>query len=145
MPVWSLVLLAQSAPQASRDSSFRRNCRHSHFNVSEFEMWNPIRAPSFCTETPPRARCVKPLGRRVGGSGLAGNEPLMPRVCGAKFFDHACGRGGGGAIDLVMHARGCGFREALAFLADGPPLAPAAPLPATGTTALRLPGPVAEH
>ncbi|MDE0050724.1 MAG: DUF3991 and TOPRIM domain-containing protein [Rhodospirillales bacterium] len=37
-------------------------------------------------------------------------------INGAKFFDHLQGRGGGGAIDLVMHARGCGFREAVAFL-----------------------------
>ena len=66
-------------------------------------------------------------------------------IRGAKFFDHACGQGGGGAIDLVMHARGCGFREALAFLADGPPPVPAAPLPATRISVLRLPGPVAEN
>ena len=66
-------------------------------------------------------------------------------IRGAQFFDHARGQGGGGAIDLVMHARGCGFREALAFLADSPPPAPAGPLPATSTTALRLPGPVAQN
>ena len=28
-------------------------------------------------------------------------------VKGAKFFDHLQGSGGGGAIDLVVHARGC--------------------------------------
>ena len=36
---------------------------------------------------------------------------------GAKFFDHLAGSGGGGAIDLVMHARCCGFRDAVSYLA----------------------------
>ena len=40
-------------------------------------------------------------------------------IRGTQFFDHACGHGGG-AIDLVMHARRCGFRELVAFLADQP-------------------------
>ena len=62
-----------------------------------------------------------------------------------QFFDHACGHGGG-AIDLVMHARRCGFREAVAFLADqpvpsAPPNSPAVP----SAPALRLPAPVAAH
>ena len=37
-------------------------------------------------------------------------------VNGEKFFDHMSGTGGGGAISLVMHARGGGFRDAVAFL-----------------------------
>lgn len=41
-------------------------------------------------------------------------------ITGCKFFDHRQGRGGGGAIDLVLHARGGSFLEALAFLAPGP-------------------------
>lgn len=38
-------------------------------------------------------------------------------INGAKFFDHLAGSGGGGAIDLVMHARCCGFRDAVWYLA----------------------------
>ena len=63
-------------------------------------------------------------------------------IRGAKFFDHACGRGGGGAIDLVMHARGCHFREALAFLDGGPPPRPAAASTPVAEPCLRLPDPV---
>ena len=66
-------------------------------------------------------------------------------IRGSQFFDHARGHGGGGAIDLVMHARGCGFREAVAFLADGRPAAPADAAPASEPPALRLPAPVAEN
>ena len=83
-----------------------------------------------------RNSALEPLAERLGS---------LLSIRGAKFFDHACGQGGGGAIDLVMHVRGCGFREALAFLADGPPPAPAAPLPAASTTALQLPAPVEAH
>lgn len=39
-------------------------------------------------------------------------------INGEKFFDHLRGTGGGGAIDLVIHATGCRFPEALRFL-DG--------------------------
>ncbi len=37
-------------------------------------------------------------------------------LTGAKFFDHILQSGGGGAIDLAIHARQCGFRDALRFL-----------------------------
>ena len=37
-------------------------------------------------------------------------------INGEKFFDHLAGTGGGGAISLVMHAHGGGFRDAVAFL-----------------------------
>ena len=37
-------------------------------------------------------------------------------ITGTQFYDHRGGTGGGGAIDLVMHARGCGFRDAVAWL-----------------------------
>ena len=62
-------------------------------------------------------------------------------IHGARFFDHRRGRGGGGAIDLVMHVRGCHFREAVEFLEQTsvgphPASAPSAP-PAK----LRLPPP----
>ena len=39
-------------------------------------------------------------------------------IDGEKFFDHLRGAGGGGAIDLVIHATGCRFRDALRFLED---------------------------
>ena len=71
-------------------------------------------------------------------------------IRGTQFFDHARGHGGGGAIDLVMHARRCGFRQAVAFLADGPLSPPPAPPPAAdagekGPAAPCLPAPVAAH
>jgi hypothetical protein len=37
-------------------------------------------------------------------------------VTGCKFFDWNRGRGGGGAIDLVMHLYGLGFTDALTWL-----------------------------
>ncbi len=37
-------------------------------------------------------------------------------VTGAKFYNHDRGQGGGGAIDLVMHATGYSFRDAVAWL-----------------------------
>ncbi len=37
-------------------------------------------------------------------------------ITGTQFYDHLGGKGGGGAIDLVMHARGCGFGDALVWL-----------------------------
>ena len=37
-------------------------------------------------------------------------------INGTKYFDHVAGRGGGGAIDLVIHASGCPFRAALDLL-----------------------------
>lgn len=39
-------------------------------------------------------------------------------INGQKYFDHEAGRGGGGAIDLVIHATGHAYREALRWLAD---------------------------
>lgn len=35
---------------------------------------------------------------------------------GQKFFDHKAGKGGGGAIDLVMYAQACGFKQAVELL-----------------------------
>ncbi len=37
-------------------------------------------------------------------------------IRGQRFFDHCADRGGGGAIDLVLHARPCSFLQALRFL-----------------------------
>ena len=42
-------------------------------------------------------------------------------VTGMRFFDHLQGRGGGGAIDLVVHARGCSPAAAIRWLAGLPP------------------------
>lgn len=64
-------------------------------------------------------------------------------IHGARFFDHRRGRGGGGAIDLVMHARGCRFREAVEFLEQHYVQAPPAPAPSAppAPARLRLPPP----
>ncbi len=39
-------------------------------------------------------------------------------INGSKFYDWAVLKGGGGAIDLVMHVEQCGFRKAVAWLRD---------------------------
>lgn len=39
-------------------------------------------------------------------------------VTGPKFMNWTCGRGGGGAIDLVMHLHGLGFAQAVQWLAQ---------------------------
>ena len=44
-------------------------------------------------------------------------EGSVISVTGPKFFDHLRGCGGGGAIDLVIHARGCTPVEAIYWLA----------------------------
>ena len=62
-----------------------------------------------------------------------------------RFFDHAQGRGGGGAIDLVMHAEGASFAAAVEFLETRlgtlPPAA--APAPRPRPAGPHLPPPVA--
>ena len=40
---------------------------------------------------------------------------------GDRFYDHLRQRGGGGAVDLVMHALDCGFRAAVRFLETASP------------------------
>ena len=40
---------------------------------------------------------------------------------GDRFYDHLRQRGGGGAIDLVMHASDCGFQAAVRFLESASP------------------------
>ncbi len=72
-----------------------------------------------------RDRPLEPLARRLGYR----RDPRDPRrwkrdgsvisVNGPRFFDHVAQSGGGGAIDLVMHARRCGFADAVTFLAGG--------------------------
>ena len=49
-------------------------------------------------------------------------------INGSRFYDHLQERGGGGAIDLVIHARRCSFTDAVDFLA-GPEDAPKLRLP----------------
>ena len=61
-------------------------------------------------------------------------------VTGPRFFDHLRNRGGGGAIDLVIHATGCRFPEALRFLQDHAG-DPGAGMDPTATRTLRLPQP----
>jgi hypothetical protein len=39
-------------------------------------------------------------------------------INGSKFYDWQALKGGGGAIDLVMHVRKCGFRAAVVWLRD---------------------------
>lgn len=41
-------------------------------------------------------------------------------LTGQKFFNHDAKKGGGGAIDLVMHLQNCGFKEAVGFLESLP-------------------------
>ena len=89
---------------------------------------------------------LEPLAERLGYApdprhrGRWRRPGSVLSIRGTKFFDHACGHGGGGAIDLVMHARSSGFREAVEFLADAPPDAPDEPAP--DPPLLRLPDPV---
>ena len=63
-------------------------------------------------------------------------------VTGSKFFNWNQNRGGGGAIDLVMHLNGLPFRPAIQWLADRFPYASyAASLRPLHTSALLLPVP----
>lgn len=39
-------------------------------------------------------------------------------ITGSKWYDFTAEKGGGGAIDLVMHVTGCNFRSSLAWLCD---------------------------
>ena len=78
------------------------------------------------SEVAPRLGHVRdPAGRsrwRRDGSVLS--------VTGIRFFDHLQGRGGGGAIDLVVHARGCSPAAAIRWPAGlGPVPTPTAGVP----------------
>lgn len=98
-----------------------------------------------------RGLALEPLARQLGYRRDPCNRQRWKRpgsvlaLAGARFFDHACGRGGGGAIDLVMHVADCSFRTAVEFLesrsgcpAAAPLDAPRARRPPTGP---RLPPP----
>ena len=67
-------------------------------------------------------------------------EGSVISINGEKFFDHLRGTGGGGAIDLVIHATGYRFPDALRFLAGHEGRGRAAAVPAADRR-LRLPRP----
>ena len=67
-------------------------------------------------------------------------EGSVISINGERYFDHLSGTGGGGAIDLVIHATGCRFPDALRFLGSLAGCGKAAAIPA-GTRRLRLPRP----
>ena len=60
-------------------------------------------------------------------------------VTGMKYFDHLRGRGGGGAIDLVVHARRCSPAAAIRWLAGLTPV----PTPTAGAAVRAGPRPAA--
>lgn len=67
-------------------------------------------------------------------------------VTESKFMNWNCGRGGGGAIDLVIHLRGLGFGQALEWLENhftAAAIVPVAPSPPRLPLSLPLPSP--EH
>jgi hypothetical protein len=67
-------------------------------------------------------------------------EGSVISINGEKFFDHLRGTGGGGAIDLVIHATGCRVPEALRFLGHHEARREATPLQ-PAPRRLRLPRP----
>ena len=106
---------------------------------------------------PARARRVRPaalepLARRLGYRIDPRNRRRWRRegsvlaIKGSRFFDHLQGRGGGGAIDLVLHVRGGSFRDAVRFLERGGPALSALPPPQPSPIpVLRLPPARPEH
>jgi hypothetical protein len=66
-------------------------------------------------------------------------------VTGTKFMNWHLGRGGGGAIDLVMHLHGLGFGPALEWLERHGASVGAHPVSAPPRPPLRLPRSVPEH
>jgi hypothetical protein len=46
------------------------------------------------------------------------HEDHIINITGSKFYDWQHLKGGGGAIDLVMHVNGCNFKQAVAWLND---------------------------
>jgi hypothetical protein len=49
----------------------------------------------------------------------AGGRDFELLLCGPKFYDTRAKKGGGGAVDLVMHLFGVGFLEAVGLLKRG--------------------------
>ena len=106
-----------------------------------------------------RACPLEPLAAQLGYRRDPRNRARWKRpgsvlsLTPTRFFDHCQGRGGGGAIDLVMHARGCRFLEAVEWLEANRPLppggqrpqSPAAPRGLNPSHPLRLPPPNPRH
>jgi hypothetical protein len=55
-------------------------------------------------------------GRKEGRDTMWRNDRFAINVTGNKFYDHKNSHGGTGAVSLVMHVRGCTFREAVGWL-----------------------------
>ena len=66
-------------------------------------------------------------------------------VTGTQFINWHLGRGGGGAIDLVMHLHGLGFGQALQWLEQHCASVPTPPANPRCRPPLRLPDPAPEH
>jgi hypothetical protein len=66
-------------------------------------------------------------------------------VSGTQFMNWHLGRGGGGAIDLVMHLQGLGFGQALEWLESHGASGVIPPRSAPPRPPWRLPPPVPEH
>ena len=90
----------------------------------------------------PLDRVAAALGYRTdpGDRRRFRREGSIVSIDGEKFFDHLRGAGGGGAIDFVIHATGCGFAQALRFLAGQERHGSAGAIPGAPRR-LRLPGP----
>jgi len=66
-------------------------------------------------------------------------------VTGTKFINWNCGRGGGGAIDLVMHLRQVGFGQALQWLEQHFKAAVILPITSPPRQSLSLPPPCSQR
>ncbi len=84
-----------------------------------------------------RADAVRAIPLTVAAAGLGHRKDPADRarwkrpgsvisINQSRFFDHVAGRGGGGAIDLVIHAEGCSFIQALQLLEGLPSPKPCA-------------------
>lgn len=66
-------------------------------------------------------------------------------VTGAKFMNWSCGRGGGGAIDLVMHLQEVGFGQSLEWLEKYFGTAAITPVACSPRQQLSLPAPCSQR
>ncbi len=73
-----------------------------------------------------RSRPLEDVLRALGYCRDPGDDTRWRRlgsvvtINGFMFYDHLCGEGGAGAIDLVLHANRCTVPDALAFLSELP-------------------------
>lgn len=63
------------------------------------------------------------LARSAYSENQLSSDKHSIKITGEKFYCHECGKGGGGAIDLVMHLRGDDFLTARDYLKTLPALA----------------------